>query len=30
VLENGQEIPVATRRKDEFLARFEKWIRRKN
>jgi two-component system, LytTR family, response regulator len=30
VLENGQEIPVATRRKEEFLARFEKWIRRKN
>ena len=30
LLENGQEIPVATRRKEEFLARFEKWIRRKN
>jgi two-component system LytT family response regulator len=30
VLENGVEIPVATRRKEEFLARFEKWIRRKN
>jgi two-component system, LytTR family, response regulator len=29
VLENGKEIPVATRRKEEFLARFEKWIRRK-
>lgn len=30
VLENGKEIPVAIRRKEEFLARFEKWIRRKN
>jgi two-component system LytT family response regulator len=30
ILENGVEIPVATRRKEEFLARFEKWIRRKN
>ena len=29
VLENGKEIPVATRRKEEFLSRFEKWIRRK-
>jgi two-component system, LytTR family, response regulator len=29
VLENGREIPVATRRKEEFMARFEKWIRRK-
>lgn len=29
VLENGKEIPVATRRKEEFMARFEKWIRRK-
>lgn len=29
VLENGKEIPVATRRKEEFLARFEKWIKRK-
>jgi two-component system LytT family response regulator len=29
VLENGKEIPVATRRKEDFLARFEKWIRRK-
>lgn len=30
VLENGKEIPVATRRKEDFLARFEKWIRRKS
>jgi two-component system LytT family response regulator len=29
VLENGKEIPVATRRKEDFLARFEKWLRRK-
>jgi two-component system LytT family response regulator len=29
VLENGKEIPVATRRKEDFLARFEKWIRRR-
>ncbi len=29
VLENGKELPVATRRKEDFLARFEKWIRRK-
>jgi two-component system, LytTR family, response regulator len=29
VLENGKEIPVATRRKEEFMARFEKWIKRK-
>lgn len=29
VLENGKQLPVATRRKEEFLARFEKWIRRK-
>lgn len=29
VLENGKEIPVATRRKEEFLARFEKWLRKK-
>jgi two-component system, LytTR family, response regulator len=29
VLENGREIPVATRRKEDFLARFEKWIKRK-
>ncbi len=29
VLENGKELPVATRRKEEFLSRFEKWIRRK-
>jgi two-component system LytT family response regulator len=28
-LENGKEIPVASRRKEDFLARFEKWIRRK-
>ena len=30
VLENGKELPVATRRKEEFLSRFEKWIKRKN
>lgn len=30
VLENGKEIPVATRRKEDFLARFERWIRRKS
>jgi two-component system LytT family response regulator len=29
VLENGKEIPVASRRKEDFLARFEKWIKRK-
>ena len=29
VLENGKELPVASRRKEEFLSRFEKWIRRK-
>lgn len=29
VLENGRELPVASRRKEEFLARFEKWIKRK-
>ncbi|HMT73602.1 MAG TPA: LytTR family DNA-binding domain-containing protein [Chitinophagaceae bacterium] len=29
VLENGRQLPVATRRKEEFLSRFEKWIRRK-
>ncbi len=29
VLENGREIPVAARRKEDFLSRFEKWIRRK-
>jgi hypothetical protein len=28
-VENGKEIPVATRRKEDFLARFEKWIRRR-
>lgn len=30
VLENGKELPVASRRKEEFLARFEKWIKRKS
>jgi two-component system, LytTR family, response regulator len=30
ILENDKEIPVATRRKEEFLARFEKWIKRKS
>ncbi|MFZ1785282.1 MAG: LytTR family DNA-binding domain-containing protein [Ferruginibacter sp.] len=29
VLENGKELPVASRRKEDFLARFEKWLRRK-
>jgi two-component system LytT family response regulator len=29
VLENGKELPVATRRKEEFLSHFEKWIKRK-
>lgn len=29
VLENGKELPVASRRKEDFLSRFEKWIRRK-
>lgn len=29
VLENGRQLPVATRRKEEFMSRFEKWIRRK-
>jgi two-component system LytT family response regulator len=30
LLENGTELPVASRRKEEFLSRFEKWIKRKN
>lgn len=29
ILENGTNLPVATRRKEDFMARFEKWIRRK-
>ncbi len=29
VLENGKELPVASRRKEDFLLRFEKWIKRK-
>ncbi len=29
ILENGREIPVASRRKEDFLALFEKWLRRK-
>ena len=29
VLENGKELPVASRRKEDFLARFEKWIKRR-
>ncbi len=29
VLENGKEIPVATRRKEDFLGRFEKWVKRR-
>ena len=30
VLENGREIPVASRRKEDFLSRFEKWIKRRS
>jgi len=30
LLENGIELPVASRRKEEFLSRFEKWIKREN
>lgn len=30
VLENGKELPVAIRRKEDFLSRFEKWIKRKS
>jgi two-component system, LytTR family, response regulator len=30
VLENGKELPVATRRKEDFMARFEKWLRKKS
>ncbi|MBL0068290.1 MAG: response regulator transcription factor [Chitinophagaceae bacterium] len=29
ILENGKELPVASRRKEDFLSRFEKWLRRK-
>lgn len=29
ILENGATLPVAARRKEEFMARFEKWIKRK-
>lgn len=29
ILENDKELPVAARRKEEFLSRFEKWFRRK-
>ncbi len=29
VLENDCELPVASRRKDDFLLRFEKWLKRK-
>ena len=29
ILENGKEIPVASRRKEDFLSLFERWIRRK-
>lgn len=29
ILENGKELPVAARRKDDFLARFDKWLKRK-
>ncbi|HET9057310.1 MAG TPA: LytTR family DNA-binding domain-containing protein [Chitinophagaceae bacterium] len=30
IMENGKTLPVATRRKEEFLSRFDKWLRRKN
>ena len=30
VLENEKEIPVAARRKEDFLSRFEKWLRKKS
>jgi two-component system, LytTR family, response regulator len=30
VLENGKEIPVASRRKEDFLSRFNKWIKRRS
>lgn len=29
ILENGKELPVAARRKEEFLARFSKWTKRR-
>ncbi len=29
VLENGVRLPVASRRKDELLSRFERWLRKK-
>jgi two-component system, LytTR family, response regulator len=29
LLENGMRLPVAVRRKEEFVSRFEKWFRRK-
>jgi two-component system LytT family response regulator len=29
ILENGKELPVAARKKEDFLSRFEKWIRRR-
>lgn len=29
ILENGKELPVASRRKEDFLSLFEKWLRRK-
>jgi two-component system LytT family response regulator len=29
VLENGKELPVASRRKEDFMSRFEKWIKLK-
>ena len=30
ILENLKILPVASRRKEDFLSRFEKWIKRKN
>jgi len=30
LLENGKLIPVATRRKEDFLSRFDKWLKRKS
>jgi two-component system, LytTR family, response regulator len=29
ILDNGAGLPVSTRRKEDFLARFEKWLRKK-
>jgi two-component system, LytTR family, response regulator len=29
ILDNGAGLPVSTRRKEDFMARFEKWLRKK-